>query len=742
MRYLLPLLALGCATQLPADEPPVVAKPDLFKTLVNPNCSHCVDEAKRRAGELNSSDPVLVWTRGYSDGGAIPLRFFLNTYRVISDSYGVFVYDPDAGFARGFAPSYNFTFHGWRNGVMVMKHKDGTLYSCLSGVAFDGPRKGDRLKPIPTLTSDWGTWMGRYPNAVTYQMFEKYKPVELPKGAHPDSVKSRPAKTDPRMKPESLVIGVRLGDKTKAYEVKDDWNRLENHVFWDEIGGEKVLVIWERWKNSAGVYRPIAHQPRKWKAPEPDKEGVSPPDVGVPLSDGAKELPPRKVSLMIRPYKGSAGVLTEGTDGTNPETWDIAGRCTNGELKGWTLEPVESVVCKWFAWSAEYPSTEVHGVSREAKPSAKADADKEIAGTSEFLRVLPKPFATLKAIDTKARTVTLLLDGEKTAKVWPLEPDAEVKVGGWWGRLDQFKPEQRVWAWLKLDRKKNPVSVALLADGTTEQNMHLGVPWLVTAVDANEDSVKDGGELTFTLTAGEKKQTLKGMVKDMALVAPGTRILIQSDGQRIARFAWADRIEEAREAQQAWLRQRWIDEGLPGTLTFHHVFSGELELMLDHEAMRWGRSLKAGDAVSLTADPPIKAVVRSVTPWRERTLVRLVVGELESSELRIGQRLNLKMPPPADESSPYPLDIGRPRTPAERVEWFLASTYCVCPVGKDTCTGHAYTLASCNPNGCAAPTSTRKKLRELIDAGKTDREIWDELLKARGPLMTRPHLKP
>ena len=38
--------------------------------------------------------------------------FFLNPYRVISDTYGVFVYDPEAGYTRGFAPSLDFTFHG------------------------------------------------------------------------------------------------------------------------------------------------------------------------------------------------------------------------------------------------------------------------------------------------------------------------------------------------------------------------------------------------------------------------------------------------------------------------------------------------------------------------------------------------------------------------------------------------------------------------------------------------------
>src|SRR5271170_251684 len=141
-------LALTWAPFAAAQPPIVVAKPDAFETLVNPTCSHCRDEAARRA-DLTPADRVLCWTRGYSDGGAIPIRFFLAGHLIISDSYGVFVYDPDAGFARGFAPSYEFRFHGWRNGVMVMKHADGTLYSCLSGVAFDGPRKGARLATVP-----------------------------------------------------------------------------------------------------------------------------------------------------------------------------------------------------------------------------------------------------------------------------------------------------------------------------------------------------------------------------------------------------------------------------------------------------------------------------------------------------------------------------------------------------------------------------------------------------------------
>ncbi|MEO2088236.1 MAG: hypothetical protein ABGY75_01895, partial [Gemmataceae bacterium] len=349
---------------------------------------------------------------------------------------------------------------------------------------------------------------------------------------------------------------------------------------------------------------------------------------------------------------------------------------------------------KWFAWAAEYPAGSLYAV-RQPSPPTPAEANKTVkavAGTAEFLRLLPKPFGTLKAIDATARTVTLLADGEKEAKTWPLEPDAEVKVGGWWGRLDQFKPGDRVWAWLKLDRKKNPVSVVMLADEVTEWDMH--------------------GSLR-----GKK-------------------------GER-PKFAPAE-VEAKRAGQKTWLRARWAADGLPGTLTFHHVFSGELELTLDHEAMRWGRSLHAGDTVHLQADPPIKAVVKAVSPWRERTVLRLVVGELESSELKIGQRLALKMARPAEavEACVYPPDIGRPRSKAERVEWFLASTYCTCGVSKDVCTGHFYTLSSCNPNGCGMPNHRRGELGTMIDRGLTDRQIFDELLKDAGPLLVRPHLMP
>ncbi len=338
----LPLLIAGTASGAEPQEPILLAKPEAFKTLVNPNCSHCRDEAKRRAGELRPDDRVLCWTRGYSDGGAIPFRFFLNTYRVISDSYGVFVYDPDAGFARGFAPSYDFSFYGWRNGVMVMKHKDGTLYSCLTGIGFEGPNKGKKLTPIPTLVSDWGFWLKRYPGAVAYHMFDKYQPVDLPAGANADAGKTRPP-ADSRLAADTFVLGVAAGKQARAYPLDA---LAKAGLITDTLDGRACVVLWYGPTRTAAAYRPVATPPTK--EPPPGQKSKEKPKT---------DLPTRSVTLAQDGKGGSAPFVDKETG----SRWDIAGRAVEGQLKGWKLNWVESTQVKWFAWAAEYPRTSLYG---------------------------------------------------------------------------------------------------------------------------------------------------------------------------------------------------------------------------------------------------------------------------------------------------------------------------------------------------------------------------------------------
>ena len=326
--FLILLLVAGTANAI--EPATLITKPDAFHTLVNPKCSYCRIEAKRRASELRDGDRALCWIRGHADGGAIPIRFFLNSYRVISDSYGVFVYDPDAGFARGFAPSYDFTFQGWRNGVMIMKHKDGTLYSCLTGLAFDGPKRGERLKPIPTLVSNWGFWLKRYPNTVAYNMLDKYKPTELPTATNDDSQRSR-IPTDRRLGAEREILGIIDRGKPRAYPLDA---LVKAGLINEEVDGESRVVMWYEPTHTAAAYRPVAAPPSK--------------------EDKAKS---RAVSLELDNKQAAAPFVDKETH----SRWDIAGRAVEGKLTGWTLEWLDGTQVKWFAWAAEYPATSIYG---------------------------------------------------------------------------------------------------------------------------------------------------------------------------------------------------------------------------------------------------------------------------------------------------------------------------------------------------------------------------------------------
>ncbi len=388
----------------------------------------------------------------------------------------------------------------------------------------------------------------------------------------------------------------------------------------------------------------------------------------------------------------------------------------------------------FFALAGAAPAQEAKSLDQKTK---------EIAGTAEFLRSVPKHYATLAGMDRARRRVTLLVEGEAEPKSWPLAADAEVKRAGWWARLDQLRVGDRVWAWLQLDRVGQPVAVSMLCDEISAQDIH-GPGVTLEAAEGGKLTLKPTKGASWSV-AGAGAEVFRG--KDKARIdglKKGETVYVQSAGGKARLVLDAAAFELRRAGQKAELRQRWLDEGVPATATLLHPFSGEMEVTIDHEAMRWARALKPGDRVSLRAEPSIPCVVKWVRPWRERTLLRLVARGADQADLTPGQRVlvNLPAPPAEVEASPLPPDLDRPRTKEERVDWFLASVYCTCKIPGDGCTGHFYTLASCNPNGCGMPNMMRKDLAAKMDRGLSDKQIFEELLKEQGPELLRPHLMP
>jgi hypothetical protein len=705
------LLAVGPALAAePAKGPTLIAKPDAFKTLFSPDCSHCKAENLRRKKDLRPDDPVLCWRQvmhdGYTNDGAIPIRFFLNPYRVLSDSWGVFVYDPDAGYARGFRPQGKYTFYGWRDGVMVMKGADGTLYSCLTGVAFAGPKKGTRLEPRATLVSHWGFWQKRYPQAVAFTLFDKYQPLEMPTKGSEDSRKSRrPA--DGRLPADTMVLGVWDGKQARAYPLE----ALKKAGVVNEPGR---VVLWYEPTGTAAAYRL--------------------PTFG-------------NWAFRVDANKDKAAPFVDKRTGGR---WDITGRGVGG---GPMLPWLDGVQVKWFAWAAEYPDTSIYG-KEAAKPDYKPLAPKgrDAAGPLGNLDVTSRRVGTLMATDPQRQRLALVLDGDTEPKEWPLGPGAEVWHAGWWGRLDQFSVGDRVWVWFETDRAKQPLAVSLLADELSEQDLY--APVKVKGVNApgpgagtvTVETVRGGKPAARTVKLA-KAEVFRGDAKAPPnSLKVGEQVYVQTTGEGARLILDAAAFEKRRSAQKAALRRRWADEGLPGTLVFSHPQRHEVELMLNHESMRWGRSLRPGDKVTLLAPTPIPAVVRQLRPWRERTQVLLQVKGSDQKGLTVGRRVALKRaaPPAEVDDAQLPAGLDGRRSRAERIEWLAASIYCPCKM-HDSCAGHFFTLAACNAgpdNACGMAKRIRAEVAGMIDKGRTDRQIFEQVLKVYGTKLLRPHMLP
>src|SRR5262245_33364866 len=199
------------------------------------------------------------------------------------------------------------------------------------------------------------------------------------------------------------------------------------------------------------------------------------------------------------------------------------------------------------------------GTGQDKKPEPKSVKDKikEIAGSAEFLRDVPKHFAILKSIDQRRNQVTLLIDGEVLPKVWSLVPDAEIKVMGWWGRLDQFTVGDRVWVWFKTDRKKHAVAISMIADEPSEQDIH-GEGLTVERVTAG--SKGDGPPSQMWVKGAGAKGKSRVIDIGRMTVQPGGQVYVQST-QKAARLVLTpEEFEKRRAEQKNKLRDRWVKE--------------------------------------------------------------------------------------------------------------------------------------------------------------------------------------
>ena len=317
------LLLFACSAVWAVQDtaPQLIAKPGLYKALTEPPCSYC--STQNRKGLVKPDDRVLAWLRADHNGGAFPLRHIIATPRVVNDTYGLFFYDSDGGYVAAFEKDYGYEFFGWRGGVMVARGRDGTLWSALSGEAFSGPQKGKKLKRIPSLVTEWGYWLMLHPESTAYDLFDgkRYPVADLPTDI------SRVAKLsmgspDKRLDASESVLGVEVAGSYKAFPLDP---RLERACYLDSVGGQEIAALWYGPTRTATAFR--------------------------------SELDGQKLTLYADEISPETAPFKDKETGTR---WTIAGRAVDGPLKGKELTWVDSIQCRWYAWAAERPSTQLY----------------------------------------------------------------------------------------------------------------------------------------------------------------------------------------------------------------------------------------------------------------------------------------------------------------------------------------------------------------------------------------------
>ncbi|MBM3457000.1 MAG: DUF3179 domain-containing protein [Armatimonadetes bacterium] len=312
-------VSLAAAGELrAAEERKIIPRPGLYRALTEPPCSYC--STQNRKGLVRGEDRVIAWIRAAHNGGAIPIRHFLAAPRVINDTYGLFFYDPDGDYVSAFKKDYGYEFFGWRGGVMVVRYKDGSLFSALTGLGLQGPRKGERLQRIASFPTDWNYWLMLHPESTAYDLYDgkRYPMAELPRTMSREARESM-GRVDSRLDPMALVHGVTVGNQTLAVALPE---KTERACSLAQVGGRSVAVFWYGPTRSSVTF-----------------EGV--------LEGKALTFYSDSISPETAPFK----------DRETGTRWTLAGRGVDGPLRGKELTWVDGVQCRWYAWSNENPDT-------------------------------------------------------------------------------------------------------------------------------------------------------------------------------------------------------------------------------------------------------------------------------------------------------------------------------------------------------------------------------------------------
>lgn len=229
---------------------------------------------------------------------------------------------------RVYSPKVNGKQENFR--LVGMDHfnamfEDETTHSWwrqVNGEAIAGDLKGTQLEELRSQQTTLKSWIEKHPNTLVMQPDEKFKKqyADLEGygiGEMKEADNKLEGKNTESWQRKSWVVGLEVEGASKAY----DWNALQQkHIISDTLKGQPLLVILESDGNTFHVFN------RR-------------------LND-----------TTVLDFTYNTGTLTL-SDKQTQSIWGMDGSCTEGELNGKKLQPIQAYQEFWHSWQTFHPHT-------------------------------------------------------------------------------------------------------------------------------------------------------------------------------------------------------------------------------------------------------------------------------------------------------------------------------------------------------------------------------------------------
>ena len=206
------------------------------------------------------------------------------------------------------------------NALVMYDRETDSLWSQFPGVAVKGPLAGTLLEPIGTTLTEWATWRELHPDTLVLDQRRLRRDQYSLYYEGPSPGILGETNRDDRLDTKEFVIGLQLGDLTRAYPFRYLNSRPLVH---DRLGETELLVVFDA-DSATGV-----------------------------IFD--RTLDGRALSFDVEP--GDSLLMRDRETGT---VWSgLTGEALSGPLAGEQLERLPSFPSFWFAWADFFPGAEL-----------------------------------------------------------------------------------------------------------------------------------------------------------------------------------------------------------------------------------------------------------------------------------------------------------------------------------------------------------------------------------------------